>query len=658
MAGVTLMAVLLLTPWGRSMDHRTADLYYRFQTPRSNPDIVIVGIDEPSMSVFQHQWPWPRQWHAQLIDALFSAGAGAVVMDILFPEPGRAEEDEQLTAAIDRHGNLLLAAGVEVIQDASFTSRIFIKPHPTLSVDDAEIGLDMLPLDPDGLVRHSLLRYNDMPSLAWMAAWRVAKGDRRQYLEKLISEDQPMAIHFLGPPRTIRTVSYYQALKADSHLPKNLFKDKLVFVGLSLKQVPHLQTQRSDYYLVPTTLHHRMGPGHSGLMSGVEIHATIAANLLEDEYLRPIPIAVLGPAAILFWLVCACSALYRPWRMAVAILLGSMVIIPVSGYVAFSGWHYQVPVLLLLLPAITGQALALIPRVYRLRKEKIKIRATFSRYLSPRVVDQVLKLPDSGHPHGRPVEGTVLYLDIAGFTSMAEKMTPEAVVRMASRYLGAFTDVITRRNGTVDKIAGDAVMAVWGAPDPCPDHAGWASDAAIEIVEQLERLNDQAPSPYGRVEIRIGINSGPMVAGNVGGEYFSNYTVHGDAVNLAVRLETANKAFGTRILIGEGTATGVNDTHLLRQLGKVRVRGRSNPVRVFELIGRDELISDEQKAALALFELGRIDFENRCWESALAWFQKTADLNPDDLVSRGFQSQCERFITNPPPGDWDGVRKI
>lgn len=658
MAGVTLMAVLLLTPWGRSLDHRTADLYYRFQTPRSNPDIVIVGIDEPSMSVLQHQWPWPRQWHAQLIDALFSAGAAAVVLDILFPEPGRAEEDEQLTAAIDRHGDLLLAAGVEVIQDASFTSRIFIKPHPTLSVDNAEIGLDMLPLDPDGLVRRSLLRYNDMPSLAWLAAWRVADGDRRQRLEKLISEDKPMTIHFLGPPRTIRTVSYYQALKADSHLPKNLFKDKLVFVGLSLKQVPHLQTQRSDYYLVPTTLNHRMGPGQSGLMAGVEIHATIAANLLEDAYLRPIPMAIMGPAAILFWLACACSALYRPWRMTAAILLGGLILIPVSGYVAFSVRHYQVPVLLLLLPAITGQALALIPRVYRLRKEKIKIRATFSRYLSPRVVDQVLNMPDSGPPHGRPVEGTVLYLDIADFTSMAEKMTPEAVAEMASRYLGAFTDVITRRSGTVDKIAGDAVMAVWGAPDPCPDQARLACDAAIEIVKQLERLNHQAPSPYGSVDIRIGINSGLMVAGNVGGEYFSNYTVHGDAVNLAVRLETANKSFGTRILIGEGTATGLDGTHLLRRLDKVRVRGRLNPVRVFELIGKEESISDVQKAAFALFELGRTDFENRRWESALEWFQKASDLNPDDLVSRGFQSQCERFITNPPPGDWDGVRKI
>ena len=652
------MAALLLTPWGRSLDHRTADVYYRFQAPISNPDIVIVGIDEPSMSVFEHQWPWPRHWHARLIDALFSAGARAVVLDILFPEPGRVEEDEQLAAAIDRHSYLLLAAGIEVIQETTFTNRIFIKPHPTLSVEDAEIGLDILPLDPDGLVRRSILAFNHMPSLAWMAAWNVADDGGRQRLEELISEDEPIAIHFLGPPRTIRTVSYYQALQADSHLPRDFFKDKLVFVGLTLKQVPHLQTQRSDYYLVPTTLYYRMGPGQSGLMAGVEIHATIAANLLDNAYLRPLPTAILWPAAILYWLICAWSALHYPWRTTVAILLGSVIIIPVCSYLAFSSWHYRIPILLILLPAMVGQAVAVIPRFYLLRKEKKKIRATFSRYLSPQVVDQVLNQPDSANTHGQQVEGTVLYLDIAEFTSMAEKMKPETVVEMAGYYLGAFTDVITRRNGTVDKIAGDAVMAVWGAPDPCPDHARQACEAAVEIVEQLETLNHRAPPQYNNVDIRIGINSGPMVAGNVGGKYFSNYTVHGDAVNLAVRLETANKSFDTRILIGEETATGLNDIYCLRQLDKICVRGRSNPVRVFELIGKDELVSDAQKAALALFERGRADYENRRWESALRLFQKAYNLNPDDLVTRGYQAQCERFMKHPPHKDWDGVRRI
>ena len=250
---------------------------------------------------------------------------------------------------------------------------------------------------------------------------------------------------------------------------------------------------------------------------------------------------------------------------------------------------------------------------------------------------------------------SVFFSDVAGFTSVAESLSPEDLTELLNLYLSEMTAVIFQNGGTVDKFIGDAIVAFWNAPLDQPDHAALACQAALDCQKRLVELRDRVRQQSGQeLHMRIGLNTGPMVVGNMGSSDRFDYSVLGDAVNLGARLEGACKQYGIWILIGEGTYAEVKDRFEAREIDLIRVVGKREPVRVYELLARGGQLSAERRKVLARFEEGLALYRERKWTTAVGVF-KALD---DDPVARVYLSRCQQYQVSPPPDDWDGVWEL
>ena len=290
-------------------------------------------------------------------------------------------------------------------------------------------------------------------------------------------------------------------------------------------------------------------------------------------------------------------------------------------------------------------------------RDKREIRRAFSHYLSPAVVDNLLKDPSKIKLGGEKKVCTVLFSDLAGFTTLSEKLDPEELVRILNRYLTEMTNIIFENEGMLDKYEGDAIMAVFGAPIDIGNHALKACRAALFMQRRLAELRSEwEKRRWPALHQRIGINSGEMLVGNMGSETRFDYTVMGDAVNLGARLESANKLYGTSILIGEETYKLAKDGIYARQVDLLRVKGKTQPVKVYELVAlKDEAVSIETQEVIQYFERGYQHYLNRNWEWAMNQFRQVLQIKPDDGPARLYMMRCQEFIKNPPPRNWDGV---
>jgi class 3 adenylate cyclase len=253
---------------------------------------------------------------------------------------------------------------------------------------------------------------------------------------------------------------------------------------------------------------------------------------------------------------------------------------------------------------------------------------------------------------------TAVFTDVQGFSPIAEKLSPEDLVKLLNRYLTAMSDILLEQKGTIDKYEGDAIMAFFGAPLDVADHAVRACTSAVLMKQKEREVNRefiQGGLSSDPLITRIGINSGDMSVGNMGSERKMNYTVMGNAVNLAARLEGVNKMFGTWILISENTRRNIGDTFLCRKLDRVRVAGISEPVRIYELLDFANGASDEKKTVAELFHKALELFERREWQAAEAGFQKVLDNSFDDSPSKIYLERCALYRMSPPPEEWDGV---
>ena len=290
-----------------------------------------------------------------------------------------------------------------------------------------------------------------------------------------------------------------------------------------------------------------------------------------------------------------------------------------------------------------------------IRTLKKKIKGAFQYYLTPSVVNEILKNPDMLKLGGEKKELTVMFSDIRGFTSISEKLDPESLVRLLNEYLTAMTDIIFEFEGLLDKYIGDAIMAVFGAPLYQPDHPKRGCATALKMIEKLNELKKKWKNEgFPEINIGIGINTGPMVVGNMGSQKRFDYTVMGDSVNLGSRLEGINKQYGTNIIISEFTKYYVQDEFLLRELDMVRVKGKEKPVKIYELIdwkgkenGWNEIIS--------LFNTGLTAYRNMDWKTASDCFGNILKIKSDDGPSLVYLERCKILRDTPPPEGWDGV---
>jgi adenylate cyclase len=556
--------------WFEPLDGQAFDRLSTIAPPQpEGAGPLIVAIDEPSFQAIGKQWPWPREQHAALLTALRKAGAKLVALDIVFAEPSNPESDAALAAAAGKDS--LFAADETIIDDDYGTRVVRAVPLPALLAGGARSGIASLKLDGDGVVRR-IPRYPD-GFMAELAAMTGKPADMAQQGGRLIQ--------YFGRDGSYDRISYYQALDPARYLPPGKLKGRVVLVGQALQTSPEAGKGGVDSFETPWTVQ------TNRLSSGVEVQATILDNLLFGLSIAPPPgwllylLALLGGMA--GWLASVPKA---PMRKALFGLAGLAAVLLGCWLVLRFGRVWASPVAPAASLAAVVIALATLDFSTEQRRRRA-IQGAFGHYVAPAVVERLIADPSLLNLGGETREMTILFADIRGFTSISEAMKddPQGLTRMINAILTPLSEVVLDHRGTIDKYMGDCIMAFWNAPLDDPDHARHGFEAAQAMLGAMDRINRSLRFEAGRevpqVRIGIGLNSGACVVGNMGSESRFDYSVLGDAVNVASRLESLCKTYEVPLVIGASTAALLGDWVSLREIDRIAVRGRSESEAIF-----------------------------------------------------------------------------
>jgi adenylate cyclase len=616
------------------------DRLFYFQPQQQPAEAVIIFMDErayDSMEQKRHE-PWDRKLHAALLDRLRREQAKAVVFDLLFDEASDDPQDDQIFGdALAAQGRAILAGNIEQQMHLGRPIQRLRQPRELLRTNAWGWGLATVFCDPDNVVREFYAGTDEYPSLAWKVAELlgapVARNPAGRATERWLN--------YYGPAETLTHISYADI---SNTVPAGFFRDKVVFVGSRLHT--GYGGEERDTFGHPANL------GSGEPIPGVEVHATAFLNLLRQDGLRKLPSGVeallilLGGAALGY-----CLVLFRPWQ-ALAVCLGIAVLILVSNVIWLRGFHawfsWLVPVIIQLPVAFTGSVLFHFARVHA---EKCVVEYSLAQHLDPSRVKQLLKDPCLRERGGNHVTISILFSDIAHFSKISGRMHPEDLIQLLNQYFETSLGIIHRNQGTVVKLLGDAVFAIWNAPVAQPDHPQKTCVAALQLRDQLSSFN----TAQGRLPLRtrIGLHTGLAFVGNVGSEMRFDYTAIGESVNLASRLEGLNKHLGTDILASRDIQKSVENLLVSRPVGYFRLQGFDRVMEVHELIGpRDQ--AEATRPWRECYAEALHHFHCRAFATAEAGFKKTLDLRPDDHPSEFYLRKIAEFRAQPPPEEWAG----
>jgi adenylate cyclase len=663
------MSTLYSLGFFSTLQRQSTDFLYPAQPDEPAKAAVIVGIDQRSVRELLPRYGqmtvWPRTVYAQTLDALREADARVVAFDMFFDAP--KPEDPGMIAAIARHGNVIMpveAQGPRRLHPRPGVAQefdAFFRPTRRIAAAAAAEGFVNVTTDPDTAVRSLplLLQAGEeqVPALALAA---VARYIRRPAVVDEpstgafvfsagraipLADNGSMVIHFLGPPSTPEGGGAFTIIPLVDVLTgsfdRTLVKDKIVLIGMTYSGVD------IDSYATPTTTKTKMW--------GVEILGSAIETILSQRYLTPAsPRVTIGLIVSLTLFTTFLVAYARPLFAAV----GMISVLLLYGLAAGLLFDNGVVLNVLYPPGAVALAFAatLITRLVFEQSQQRMIRGLMARYLSPAVAQWVLRDPDRLQLGGEIRTMTVLFCDLRGFTTLSHAMEPQQLVSLLNEHMTAMTDVIFAHDGTLDKFIGDAVMAFWNAPMEQPDHARRACQAALDMIRRLRVL--QAGWKQRRLpalDIGIGVNTGPMVVGNTGSSSRLAYTVLGDTVNVASRLEGLSKEYGCRLVIGEGTRAAAADAFAYRFLDLVAVKGRAEPLAVYEVVERRDLVDAVTGATLSIYHQGIELYRARQWEEAAARFQQVLSQWTEDGPARLYLRRAVALRDNPPPADWNGV---
>ncbi len=637
----------------KSLDHR----YHQYADPaKADQGIVLAAVDEESLAAFG-RWPWPRDRFGYVVKYLREAGAKAVVFDILFLEPD--ENDPEFDAVFAEE---VRAAGNVFFPFLLHTDGMKL---PIAPLAEAARGLGHINLTPDqdGTMRRlpPLIQTGQAvhPQLATAVA-RYLLG-----AERAVADDRTLRLGPVTVPLTRQgdlVLDWHGALEQKTYpaysvgailrsytdrqtgrkplLDPALLKDKIVFVAA---------TAAGAYDLRVTPL--------SPFTPGVLIHMTALDNLLRGQAMQPAP-SWLFVASTLVLCLGTAWAFVLVQRQTLIFLSIAVLAAAYYGLVvhAFKGHGLWMD---LVFPegalALTYAVSATVEYLTEGRQRRV-LRAVFDKYMAADVVDEIMRNPEGIKLGGEKKELTVFFSDVAGFTTISEKLDPEDLVVLLNHYLAAMTDIILRHRGNVNKYLGDGIMAIFGAPRGEPNHASLACYAALENQTALARLREEWKAQgHPEVIARIGINSGPLVVGNVGSQVRMEYTVMGDSVNLASRLEGANKFYETLILLGPRTYELAGPDIEAREVDMLRVKGKLEPVVVYELLARKGGLPAEKQRVVSLYLEGLAAYKKRNFAAAKDRFQAALAVDPCDGPSKVYVQRAEEYRQTPPPPEWDGV---
>lgn len=424
---------------------------------------------------------------------------------------------------------------------------------------------------------------------------------------------------------------------------ENPFRNKIIFVGSSL---PELHDERyMPFY------HYN---NENRLMPGVEIHAHALQTMMDENYLKNTPVFINFLMLLLLNYILVFSVkILRPFKGAVLVVATILLSVIISS-VLFSQFNLILPLITLMFSMVINYIAVVGVEFFNEEKEKRKIRKMFQTYTSAKVLKYLEENPDSFSLKGERREATILFSDIAGFTTISEKLSAEELSSLLNRYLTPMTQIMMKYDGYVDKYQGDGIMCNFGVPILDKDHAWKACFSALEQLETLDKLRIELREEYGfDINIRIGINTGILSAGNMGSAERFQYSVIGDVVNQAARFESANKQYKTRIMIGEETYKKSIDKIEARLLDKIVVKGKEKPVKVYNLIGKKGAVSDELLKFVSYYNSGMDDYFSRNWSGAIDNFQKSMEIE-GDYASQLMICRSEEYMKNPPSQNWQG----
>jgi len=579
--GILAMMILLtyqLNPFNLANFLELKSLDLRFQIRGAvSPQlpIVIVSIDEDSFDEINLPWPWPRHLHARLIRKLTQGHAKLIGLDLVIDPEGNPQEDAALADAIGEAGNVILAAAYTEVPSAFGPKRRMVLPIPSIRKQALGYGHSNLMTDPDGVVRGGstalVFQDREFPHFAYRIYQAIIGKETHDLVE--ISSNTTI-INYRGPARTYPVIPYYRILKDE--IDSTFFRDKIVLVG-TFAPILH------DVFPTPFSANHPT--------AGVEIQANFVETMAAGNPIRPLP-----PWGhwTLFVTICLMaiwvSARFKPFS-ALAVVFGIICVFALASYYFFWANQLWIPAV----PSLFGIVLVYsginVDNYINERKERIRVRSIFGKYVSPDVMEEILKDSKGLGLGGNRRHITVLFSDIRGFTSISEQNAPEQVITLLSEYLAQVTHIVFKNGGTVDKFIGDAVMAIFGAPTSHEDDSLRAVNAGLDMVHLAKSLSPKWSKVIGSpLKIGVGINTGDAVVGSIGSEVRSDFTAIGDTVNLASRLEALTKEMGVPMLISEFTASEIKNTIPLKPLRQVKVTGREESLLVYipEILGKHE----------------------------------------------------------------------
>jgi len=651
--------------------------------------IRLVLLDQGSLDwgkkVSGWSWPWPREVYSAIVAFLKRQRARAIIFDVIFTESSvyGVEDDQALATAIGEGPPFAAALilgettgeatfwpeevpppsasidGLDAWLAARIRTRVIARratfPIPEVAKPSKQLGDVQGDRDPDAVLRRAkLFRVFDgraVPSLALGALLAGAAGARPSLAIEEgslrvgetaipIDRDGRAILRFRGRTDVYRPIGADAVIQSELRIREGAeptiadpeaFRDSYVFFGFS---APGLMDVK------PTP----MGPTTPGVL----VHATELDNLLSGDFIRPAPAGLVVLAT--FVLAVAAGVLIVRMKQAwqsVSVAIAFLAVPLAAGFGAYA--------LGLWWPIIVGEgatalafAGALAVQYATEGKQKRFIKNAFKYYLSADVIHQIIKDPSRLTLGGEKRELTIFFSDLASFSSISERLDPQGLTALLNDYLSDMTDIILEEGGTLDKYEGDAIIAFWNAPVLQEDHAIRGVRTAIRCQRQLAARGDEFRERAGMpLRMRIGMNSGDVVVGNMGSRERFNYTILGDAANLASRLEGANKAFGSMTMVAETTWRQTGGAFSGRELARLRVVGRKTPVTVFEAIGfkgeGDRGVIDAFGRALALFYEGKLDEAGAAFEAL-----------GDDPVSKAYAARC-RTLAASPRESWDGV---
>lgn len=631
---------------------------FSYQKTPASDEIIIVALDNATINnpQFKRYQDISRNDYVKVIDNILKGNPKAVGLDVFLFNPAEdIQSDEQLAKLFREHRNLI------TVNEYDYDTNQFIEPAETLHISKDQRGTAsktsssfnnniIINQTPFIFLKDRVQEANHEPfTVKIFRSLKIGRQsayfDEKNSIYKIIRGNEETNvpinnlianINFYGPPNSFEHISYFDVW--NDNINPEVFNDKIVLIGATAHDI-------HDEFLTPTS--------KLNYMAGVEIHANFLQTLLNEDYIYYLSFnktLLVIIAVIVFLLVFYAFFGFITRSLFTLLILG--------GFYGFAVYLfvYQNLIISIFWPILAGISFWSIVHIYRFlksEKQRIAIRNTFSRYVAVDIVNEILKNPKGINLGGEMREITTFFSDLEGFTSISEKLSTAEIMQLLNDYLDKMSSIILTEKGTIDKYMGDAIMAFWGAPINCPNQATKACNTALFQQKAIPEINQKLKERnLPNVAVRIGINTGMANVGNIGTSERLEYTAIGDTVNLGSRLESINKQYGTKIIISESTKEKLEaDRFFLRELDLICVKGKTKPIRIFELIAFNGEQTKEQENIKKTYEEGLEFYRKQDWKKAEAKF---ASLK-NDIVSKKMLERIEILKNENLGKNWNGA---